>query len=367
MSSSKKISVTQFVDDLTIGGAERVCVMLANGLAQLGYDSSIICSRGKGKLMSKVLPVVRCWSGNRKSRWDIRGIFRIAKYIENLGFKIVHTHNHPSSYLMRIVLCFLKNKPIHVVHDHYGPGITDRKIAFYDKIILRKVDAYIAVTDELRYRALKLFSLPDDRCMFIPNGIDLQPRQPPWMGEPTVIQVANLHSPKSHSTAMRAAALLRQSIPGLKWICVGKISDQPDDYINEVRELISELRLSSCVKLTGELDDVRALLRQAHVGVLTSDSEGFPMALLEYMSEELPVVLTDVGQCGPLVREAESGIVVPPADPGRLANALLYIFNNQESARKMGENGRCYVDRHFSMEVMVQRVDLLYSELLSER
>jgi glycosyltransferase involved in cell wall biosynthesis len=166
---------------------------------------------------------------------------------------------------------------------------------------------------------------------------------------------------------MRTAALLRKSIPNLKWICVGKIPDQPDDYINEVRKLIKELRLTSCVKLTGELNDVRAVLRQAHTGVLTSESEGLPVALLEYMAEQLPVVVTDVGQCGAIVREADSGRVVSPADPAKLADAILHILQNPESARKMGQNGRSYVEKHFSIGTMVQRVYQLYADLMAKR
>jgi glycosyltransferase involved in cell wall biosynthesis len=363
----KRIAVSQFVDDLSVGGMEQVSVMLANGLAQIGYNSSIISSRGKGKLQKKVLPGVHCWLAGRKSRWDIPGIIRIAKYLETMGFDIVHTHNHYSSYLLRMVLCISKHKPIHIVHYHHGPALENKKLHLYDRLFLGNAEAHIAVTEELRKRAIKLFSLPGDRCVFIPNGVDLQPPQPPWLGEPTVIQVASFRSPKSHSTALRAAALVRKSVPDLRWICVGKISDQPDDYIMEVRELIKELGLTSCVKLTGELDDVRAVLRKAHVGVLTSDSEGLPVALLEYMAEQLPVVVTDVGQCGAIVRESGSGKVVPPADPARLANAIYEIFNNLEGARKMGENGRSYVDRHFSVEAMVQRIDQLYVDLLEKR
>jgi glycosyltransferase involved in cell wall biosynthesis len=367
MNFSKDISVSQFVDDLSVGGMEQVSVMLANGLAKVGYDSRIICSRGKGRLLTKILPEVNCWFANRKSRWDIKGILKIAKYIESTRFDIIHTHNHYSSYLLRLALCISKHKPIHIVHYHHGPAVFDRKLKIYDWLLLKNADAHIVVSEELRDRTMKLLSPPGERCVFIPNGMDLQPPQPPWLGEPTVIQVASLRSPKSHTTAMRAAALLRKRIPGLKWICVGKIPEKRDDYISEVLKLIKELQLKSCIKLTGEIDDVRAMLRQAHVGVITSDSEGLPVALLEYMAEQLPVVVTDVGQCGAIVREAKSGSTVPPADPKRLANAIFDIFNNPESTRKMRKNGRSYVDKYFSIEAMVQRVDQLYSELLERR
>jgi glycosyltransferase involved in cell wall biosynthesis len=367
MRFSKDIVVSQFVDDLKVGGMEQISVMLANGLAKAGYDSNIICSRGKGRLLKKISPEVNCWCADRKSRWDIKGIIRIAKYIEAGGFDIVHTHNHYSSYLLRLVLCISKHKPLHVVHYHRGQAILEKRLTLYDRLLLKNADAHIAVSEELRDRTMKLLSPPGKRCVFIPNGIDLQPPHPPWVGQPTVVQVGSLRHPKSHSTAMRAAALLCVSIPDLKWKCVGKIPEQRNDYINEVLKLITKLRLKTCVKLTGESDNVRSKLRQAHVGVITSEAEGLPVALLEYMAEQLPVVVTDVGQCGAIVREAKSGSVVPPGDSKKLANAIFDIFSNPESARKMGENGRSYVKRYFSIEAMVQRVDQLYSELLNKR
>ena len=362
----KNIAVAQFLDDLSIGGMERVAIMLANGLARIGYDSNVVCSRGDGKLINKLLSDVNCWWANRKSRWDARGILRIAKYIESTKFDIVHTHNHYSSYLLRIILRLCKHKPLHIVHYHHGPALLNPKLFMYDWLFLRNAEAHIAVTEDLRDRAMKLLSLSADKCVFIPNGIDLQAPQPPWVGSPTVIQVASFRGPKSHATAIRAAAFLRQSIPDLKWICVGKISDPEDGYIKEVRKLIKELQLTSCVELKGELDDVREVLRKAHIGVLTSDSEGLPIALLEYMAEQLPVVVTDVGQCGSIVRKAKSGTVVPPSDPSKCADAINDILSKPASARRMGENGRKYVDEHFSIEAMVKRVDRLYSDLLTK-
>jgi glycosyltransferase involved in cell wall biosynthesis len=360
-------SVAQFLDQLTVGGKERIAVLLANGLADLGYKSFIISSRGEGRSIANVLPNVQRWCANRSWRWDFAGIRRIAEYIDANEFDIVHSHNHSSSYLLRVVLKFSKHKPLHVVHDHRSLAMRERKTALYDQLMLRHVDAYITVTDELRKRAIELLSLPRERCIFVPNGIVIRPVQESLLDKPTVIQVANLRKPKGHATAIQAAALLRRSIPDLKWICVGRIANPPDKYAKEVYDLVQSLGLKNCVRLTGECDDVRPLLRQAHLGVLTSDSEGLPLTLLEYMAEQLPVVITDVGLCGVLVREAEAGLVVPPRNAERFAEALLDIFSNEERARRMGKKGRAYVAKHFSVEAMTQEIHMIYSDLLSKR
>ena len=88
-----------------------------------------------------------------------------------------------------------------------------------------------------------------------------------------MIQVANLQEPKGHRIAMQCAALVRKQIPELRWLCVGRCLEATE-YVRAVRSQIAELGLEGCVELLGERHDVRELLREAQVGVLSSDLEG---------------------------------------------------------------------------------------------
>ena len=357
--------VAQVVDTLSVGGAERVAVNLANGLAERGYESHLLVSRSMGPLAAALRPDVQVACAERTWRFDAAGIRRMVHYIDSHEIDVVHSHNHHPSYLLRVVFWFSKRKPLHVIHDHHGPALGDWKMGLYDWLMLRHVDAYIAVTKELRARAARLLALPEDRCLFLPNGVEIPPPSPPWRGRPTVIQVANLRPPKGHATAMCAAARLRESLPDLRWVCVGKIPEGPSDYLKEVQGLMDSLKLSGCVEILGARKDVPALLRQAHVGVLTSDVEGLPMAILEYLAEQLPVVMTDVGQGPAILRDARAGLVVPPADPDRFAEALREIWRDPDEARRMGERGRAYVAAHCGMDAMVERVRSVYESLLA--
>ena len=83
------------------------------------------------------------------------------------------------------------------------------------------------------------------------------------------------------------------------------------------------LELEGCVELAGGCSDVRERLREANVGVLTSDTEGLPVSILEYMAESLPVVMTDVGQAPHLLKESQVGIVVPPVFGSSLASFIV--------------------------------------------
>ena len=184
MGVNKSIAVMQVASGLQAGGLERVVVNLANALADTGYDSHLLCTRRQGKLFSDVSDNVHTWCSKRRYRWDLAGIRKIAAYIDSHRIDLVHTHNHHSSYLLRIGLRFCKHKPVHVVHDHHGPVLYNRKLTFYDWLFLRHVDAYIAVTEELRERASKLLGFREDRCLFLVNGIKLYEPNKQWGSRP---------------------------------------------------------------------------------------------------------------------------------------------------------------------------------------
>jgi len=361
------VPVAQLLDDLTVGGLERAAVNLANGLAEKGYESHLICSRGAGGLRSSVAEEVQVWCANRTRRWDFAGLRRIADYIDEHNIDLVHSHNHYSSYLTRVVFRFCKRKPLHVVTDQDGPGLHNKKQAFLDRLILRNVDGLVTVTEALRDRAKRLLHLDDSNCIYVINGVDIPPTHKAWEGRPTVVQLANLHWPKDHVTAVRAAAILSKQIDGLRWVCAGRVAEPATDYVREVRDLIGSMGLSETMVLAGEVSDIKALLKEAHVGVLTSEFEALPLSVLEYMAARLPVVMTDVGQGPTIVRSAEAGKIAPAGDAERVAEALRGVLVDPRGAQQMGANGRAYVVEHCSVGAMTQQVHNLYLRLFESR
>ena len=364
--SAEPLRVAQVGDALDTGGKERVAVNLANGLAAAGWESHLISTRWEGPMRALVRPEVHAWCGGRRWRFDLRAAKRIADYIADNRIQIVHTHNHYTAYFMWFVLKFCKVHPLHVVHDHHGPAMGNRLMALADWLMFRHVDAYIAVSEELQARAKRILSLSDDRCLYIHNGVEVFPPHEPYQGPPTVVQVANLSWPKGHDVSVRAAAELRKRFPQLRWVCVGRITE-PSDYVAQVKGLVRSLGMEDCFILAGEQADVRPALRQANVGVIASDTEGLPMAMLEYMVEELPVVTTDVGQCPALVREAGCGLIVPPRQPDQLAEAIAKLLDDPAQARPMAARGRRLVEAKFSVAAMVERISRLYRDLLEGR
>ncbi len=105
-----------------------------------------------------------------------------------------------------------------------------------------------------------------------------------------------------------------------------------------------------------------ALLARARLFVLPSRSEGIPLTALEAMACGLPVVATRVGGLPEVVDDGVTGLLVPPADPAALAEAMVAIWNDPDRGDRMGHAGRLRAEERFDVRRMVAQYEALYLE-----
>ena len=129
----------------------------------------------------------------------------------------------------------------------------------------------------------------------------------------------------------------------------------------------AELGVSSSVRFLGYRKDVQRILSALDVFVLPSLWEGMSNAILEAMAAGKPVVATAVDGNLDQVIDGETGLLVPPADAGVLANALIDLIGDRQKARDMGERGRERVERDFPIRAMTAAYLDLYEKLLNEK
>jgi glycosyltransferase involved in cell wall biosynthesis len=108
------------------------------------------------------------------------------------------------------------------------------------------------------------------------------------------------------------------------------------------------------------------LLSISELCVLSSRAEGFSNAILEYMAAARPVVATDVGGAREVIREGETGYLVPSGDDVKMAARLIELLRDPAKARRMGDEGRRVVEEDFSCEAQLARTEELYSRLLRQ-
>jgi glycosyltransferase involved in cell wall biosynthesis len=130
-----------------------------------------------------------------------------------------------------------------------------------------------------------------------------------------------------------------------------------------LNQLARDLGICRQVRFLGEVAEIGELLGRARMFVLPSLTEGISLSLLEAMAQGLPVVTTSVGGTPEVVVDGQSGLLVPPADPERLAAAMLKIWSDPNLSRRMGAAGRQRVEQDFNVAITTAKYESLYQEL----
>lgn len=218
---------------------------------------------------------------------------------------------------------------------------------------------------------IEIERIPEQVTRYIPNGIPPAPAADPAhdvraeLGlraeQPVVGTVATLRPQKAIEVLLRAAALLRESVPDAALLIAGGAEDPAEE--EKLRALAAELRLDGAVHFLGPRTDVSDVLAAFDVAAISSDFEGSPLSLLEYMQASKPVVSTRVGGIPDMVEEGVTGLLVEPRDPAALAQALADLLHDRRRAGEMGAAGRERQQQEFSLEAMARRVGELYEEL----
>jgi glycosyltransferase involved in cell wall biosynthesis len=361
------------------GGGERLAVENAIRLDPGRFERTLCITRWQDGLelaepAASILVRLR-EAGVRviKLRRDSRaalGAWRpLLKILRRERVDVVHGHLFGSN-VWAVILGRAARVPVVVAHEHmwaYG-GSRIRPLLDRD-LIARFSDAFVAVSEEGRRRMIEVERIDPSRITLIPNGIA---GFPPGDGaavrrelgidatEPVLGSVGHLRPEKAFDVLVEATERLREKGPAPIVLIAGEGTER-----GRLASLISARGLEGSVRLLGARSDVPDLLDALDIAVCCSDFEGGPLSVMEYMEAGLPVVASDVGGLPELVANGESGVLVPPRDPGALAAALATLLGDPGARRRMGEEGRLLRRERWSLEAWVSRIEELYVELLS--
>jgi glycosyltransferase involved in cell wall biosynthesis len=358
--------VAQVVDTLAAGGAERVAVNLANALPRDRFESFICTTRRAGPLSALVQPHVKGVDLNRRSRVDIVAVVRFARWLRTNRIAIVHAHG------TALFICALATRLYPsarlIWHDHFGRYLVDKRPVWPYRLALRKVSAALMVNQPLADIAIQEFRVPAKRVFYIPNFVIEPPGAGvalnlPGMKTSRIVCVANLRPEKDHLTLIDAMKQVVESDPRACLLLVGSETDPAQTA--KVKLRIQESGLSGHVSLLGSRGDVWSILRACGIGVLSSSSEGMPLALLEYGLAGLPVVSTSVGQCGEMLDEGRAGILVSPGKPEELAAAIVTLLRSRDLRERLGAAFKARVDREYGEQKIVNEITEVYRRALS--
>jgi glycosyltransferase involved in cell wall biosynthesis len=245
----------------------------------------------------------------------------------------------------------------------------------------RLVKAVICVSEHVRESVVR-GGFPAERCCVIHDGLDGSAfRARIWrtpaevraefglpLGAPIILMVGNIKAWKGQMTVVKAAALLKDRYPEAVTIFVGDVSKSPLDapYLAALRGEAAASGIEGRVIFTGYRRDVAELMNACDVLVHASRwPEPFGMTVLEAMALAKPVVASGLGGPAETIEDGVSGLLFPPKDPAALARAIDSVLADPELAERLGQAASERLERHFSLDSHVAKVERLYEAVLA--
>jgi glycosyltransferase involved in cell wall biosynthesis len=176
--------------------------------------------------------------------------------------------------------------------------------------------------------------------------------------DPVIVCLANFTSTKGQAVIVDAMPVLAERFPGIRAVLAGGGPELP-----ALRDRAVARGVAESVIFPGSFKEPWDLLRAADVFVLASEIEGLPLAVLEAMSQGVPVVATDVGGMPEAVIDDVTGFLLPPRDPAALTTAITRILRDPAVATRMRQAALTRFEQRFTMERMLESHRDLYVSL----
>jgi len=276
-------------------------------------------------------------------------------------YDIIHFHEDLSFPLFS----YFSKKP-KIFHLH-GLNVDFSKRYFLNRFILKRVaDLYICLS-KLMEKDLAQLGIPEKKIRCLPNGVDVKIFRPLREKKDNLILfVGRISFIKGLHVLLKSLRYLEKSI---HLVIIGPLGWNVK-YFDETLKLIDDENKKGIHKITylGAQDqtDIIKWYQRASIFVLPSFTEGLGVVNLEALSCETPVVATNVGGIPEVIRDGETGILVPPNNTVKLAEAIQYLLDNEDVRKKFGKEGRRFILENFSHEAIVERLYQIYEELIQQ-
>lgn len=371
MTERNRLKVVTLVDGFSgLGGGERVAAELATRLDPGRFESVFCVTRpywGPGREESIRAAGVRTLTLRRDSARNLLAFRPLLSLLREEGTDILHCHKFGSN-VWGALLGPLAGVPVVVAHEHVWSYEGQAFRRLLDRhLIAKRVNVFLTISEETRRQMIEVEGIDPDLVRVLPNGI-------PALAEPSgrnvrrelgidpdalvVGAVSVLRPQKALPVLIRSAARLVGEFPTLNVIIAGEGPERAN-----LEALVTELGLDGRVKLLGPRRDVPDILATIDVAVSSSDFEGSPLAVIEYMAAAKAIVATRVGGVPDLIEDGVHGLLVEARDVEGFASGVARLLREPDLRARMGEEARKRQQADFTIEAAVHRLELFYEEL----
>jgi glycosyltransferase involved in cell wall biosynthesis len=297
---------------------------------------------------------------------DARCLRELINLIKKIKPDLITTHSSKAGITGRLAARLTGVPATFTAHGWaFTEGVVGTKKKLYvwaEQIAARWAKKIICVSEYDRQLALRLKVGRTAQLITIHNGIpEIAAKyfaQPGISKKVRLIMVARFSPPKDYKLLLEALSRMK----GSAWEALF-VGDGP--HLNWSKEYAQKLGLTEKVKFLGSCPDVAGLLAKAHIFVLTSNWEGFPLTILEAMRAGLPVVASDVGGVKESIVDEQTGFLVPRGNAEVLKERLQILIDNPDLRVQMGQRGQERFKNNFTLAPMLERTWRVYQEILT--
>ena len=364
--------VLHYLDTENYAGTEAHVLTLLRSLDRDLYSPALLCRPSTVLHERAQAAGIPCYPGGN--------LADMVRLLRQERFALIHAHDG-NSKLHAVLAARLARTGTHVVATQHfvQPAYTQRggwkgrvaKSIHY--AVNGLVTAHIAVSRAVLEAALERREVRETGVTVIPNGIIIPDAVSPATisakrtelgipaSVPVIATVARLSPEKGIASLLQAVAELRRSSPKFHLLIIGE-----GDLHSRLETEAATLDLQEQIHFLGFRPDVLDWVASSDIFVLPSLAEPFGIALVEAMALSKPTVAVCIGGPLEIVENGVTGLLVPPADPHSLAQAIQRLLEHPEQARTMGQAGQRRAAEHFSAAAMARRTEAVYQNCLSQ-
>jgi glycosyltransferase involved in cell wall biosynthesis len=352
-------------DELSPGGVARHVIDLANGLAERRIESIVAATDGpfRNRLHASIpfveLPLLNPNSGQKKL-WGFPSSYKILKkVIQRERVTLIHSHKRYTDLLGRVLARRMSLPHISTCHNIFS---SLKHFSVFG-------DTTIACSKAVEEMLVTKFKKDPDTVRQIYSGIlpfkEYQEGEKGKIlkdmlvahGKRIIGSVGQLIASKDRATLIRAIGILkeRNALGNVLFAILGEGEQKA-----MLEELICKEEIDDHVIFRGSMSNVEALINVAEFMVLSSVREGFPYILLEAASIGKPHIATDVGGVSEFIVDGETGILIPPSDPGKFADTIQELLDKPALVKKLGRSAREKYNKQFTYERFIDQTLEVY-------
>ncbi len=378
MPKDNRIRVLQFLVSSVRSGAEEVALELVRGLDRDRFRNYLVCPEPLLEAFGKDWQVgdASAFALHLSAPWQLNSVRRFVTYLRAEQIDVVHAHMIRAAAIA-VPLARLAGVPV-VLHTCHGREAWRQawlsRRYWLDRRITAWSDATVAVSESTRDFLLKEKRLAPQKVVVVRNGRQLNGfrsdlarrqrlRRELGIGpnDPVVGVFGRLEEQKGHRYLLDALPAVLARVPTVKVLFVGEGSLR-----NELEAKVRSLELDSSVHFLGYRRDWMNWMDLTDVVALPSLYEGMPLVPIEAAAMGKPVLATAVDGTCEVVLHGQTGVLVPPAQSGALAEALVSLLQDPAQQCALGEAGRRRADEVFSLEQQIRDTASLYQRLLED-